>query len=193
MVNMVRLWGNATDTAALTRNEITARDQVRKFVTFLRGNFQEFRDAYLIDTAPQIGIRETRRITGDYTLGERDIRDGRRFDDAIALGGHVIDIHSPAGTHGQVRRKVAPYQIPYRCLLPVGLENLLVAGRPISTTHEAHGSVRVMGTAMATGQAAGVAAAMAARGGGAVRDVDVAELRRRITALGGLVDSGVRD
>ena len=85
------------------------------------------------------------------------------------------------------------YQIPYRCLLPAGVENLLVAGRPISTSHEAHGSVRVMGTAMATGQAAGVAAAMAARGGGRVRDVDVAELQQRIAALGGLFDRGVWD
>lgn len=193
MVNMVRLWGNATDTATLTSNEITARDHVQKFVAFLRAHFPEFRDAYLIDSGPQIGIRETRRIKGDYTLTETDIREGRRFDDAIALGGHVIDIHSPAGTHGQVRRKVGAYQIPYRCLLPVGVENLLVAGRPISTTHEAHGSARVMGTAMATGQAAGVAAAMAARGTGRPRDVDAAELRRRLTAIGGLVDAGVWD
>jgi hypothetical protein len=193
MVNMVRLWGDATDTATLTRNEITARDHVRKFVAFLRANFPEFHGCYLIDTAPQIGIRESRRIRGEYALGEQNIREGRRFDDAIALGGHVIDIHSPAGTHGQVRRRVGPYQIPYRCLLPLGTENLLVAGRPISTTHEAHGSARVMGTAMATGQAAGVAAAMAARGKGRVRDVDAAELRRRITALGGLVDAGVFD
>ncbi len=193
MVNMVRLWGDATDTATLTRNAVMARDHVQKFVAFLRGNFPEFRGAWLIDTAPQIGIRETRRIRGEYTLSEQDIDEGRRFDDAIALGGHVIDIHSPAGTHGQVRRRVAPYQIPYRCLLPVGAENLLVAGRPISATHEAHGSARVMGTAMATGQASGVAAAMAARGSGKVRDVDVPELRRRITALGGLVDAGVQE
>jgi hypothetical protein len=193
MVNMVRLWGDATDASTLTRNEIAARDHVRKFVAFLRAHFAQFRGAYLIDTAAQIGIRETRRIKGDYTLSEQDIVEGRRFDDAIALGGHVIDIHSPAGTHGQVRRKVAPYQIPYRCLLPAGVENLLVAGRPISTTHEAHASARVMGTAMATGQAAGVAAALAAKGGGSVRSVDVAELRRRITALGGLFDGGVRE
>ncbi len=193
MVNMVRLWGNATDTATLTSNEITARDHVQKFAAFLRAHFPEFRDCYLIDSGPQIGIRETRRIRGDYILTENDIREGRRFDDAIALGGHVIDIHSPAGTHGQVRRKVGAYQIPYRCLLPVGVENLLVAGRPISATHEAHGSARVMGTAMATGQAAGVAAAMAARRTGRPRDVDPAGLRRRITALGGLVDAGVWD
>jgi hypothetical protein len=193
MVNMVRLWGDATDTETLTRNAITGRDHVQKFVAFLRGNFAEFRGAYLIDTAAQVGIRETRRIRGEYVLSDRDIAEGRQFTDSIALGGHVIDIHSPAGTHGQVRRPVAAYQIPYRCLLPLGVENLLVAGRPISTTHKAHGSARVMGTAMATGQAAGVAAAIAARGTGRVRDVDVGELRRQIAALGGLVDAGVRE
>ncbi len=193
MVNMVRLWGDATDTDTLTRSAITGRDHVHKFVDFLRDHFPEFRGAYLIDTAAQIGIRETRRIRGEYTLSEEDITERRRFADAIALGGHVIDIHSPAGTNAQVRRRVGAYQIPYRCLLPLGVENVLVAGRPISVTHEAHGSARVMGTAMATGQAAGVAAAMAARGSGKVREVDTAELRRRITDLGGLVDAGVRE
>jgi hypothetical protein len=193
MVNMVRLWGDATDTETLTRNAVTGRDHAHRFVAFLREHFAEFGGAFLMDTAAQIGIRETRRIRGEYTLSETDISEGRRFADAVALGGHVIDIHSPAGTAGQVRRRVGAYQIPYRCLLPQGVENLLVAGRPISTTHEAHGSTRVMGTAMATGQAAGVAAAIAARGATSVRDVDVAELRRRIVALGGLVDGGVRE
>lgn len=193
MVNMVRLWGDATDTPTLTRSEIAARSHVRQFTEFLREHCAEFRASYLLDTAPQIGIRETRRIRGEYALSGSDILDGRRFEDSVALGGHLIDIHSTSGTHGQVHNRVPVYQIPYRCLLPLGIGNLLVAGRPISASHEAHGSTRVMGTAMATGQAAGIAAAMAARADGRVRGVDAAELRRRITALGGLVDAGVRD
>ena len=183
MVNMVRLWGNGTDVHVLTKNEITARDHVQQFVRFLKKHFEEFRDCYLMDSGPQIGVRETRRITGDYCLTEEDVRTSREFRDSIALAGHVIDIHSPNGTAGQVRRKVAPYQIPYRCLLPRGVVNLLVAGRPISSTHEAHASLRVMGTAMATGQAAGIAAALAAQGIGDPRAVDVEQLQRTLREL----------
>jgi hypothetical protein len=111
----------------------------------------------------------------------------------VALGGHVIDIHSPDGTAGQVRRRIAPYQIPYRCLLPKNVANLLVAGRPISATHQAHASLRVMGTAMATGQAAGVAARLASRDGCGAAQVDPAELGSQLEALGALTKQGVYD
>ena len=86
---------------------------------------------------------------------------------------------------------MGPYQIPYRCLIPQGVDNLLVAGRPISATHEAHASLRVMGTAMVTGQAAGVAAALAAASSGRTRDVDPERLRAILSEMGGLVDAGV--
>jgi len=193
MVNMVRLWGDATDVEVLTRNEITGRAHMQQFVAFLKENFTEFKNSFLIDSGPQIGIRETRRIRGAYVLTGEDIRGERKFSDAVALGGHVIDIHSPDGTSQQVRKKVSPYQIPYRCLLPQGIGNLLVAGRPISASHEAHASLRVMGTCMATGQAAGVAAAMAARKNGDPAGVDIADLQGALLETGALIHGGVSD
>jgi hypothetical protein len=184
MVNMVRLWGDGTDSQVLTGNEIIARDHIQRFVGFLRENAAPFRSCFVLDSGPQIGIRETRRISGDYRLTEEDIKAARRFKDSIALGGHVIDIHSPSGTANQIRKKVDPYQIPYRCLLPQMVENLLVAGRPISATHEAHASLRVMGTGMATGQAAGFAAALAAGRGFVPRDVPIEELQGKLKEIG---------
>jgi len=192
-VNMVRLWGDGTDVGTLTRNEITGRRHIQQFVRFLRENFPEFADCYLLDSGPQIGVRETRRIAGEYRLTAEDIRACRRFTDAIALAGHIIDIHSPAGTFSQVREKVAPYQIPYRCLLPKGVRNLLVAGRAISATHEAHASLRVMGTGMAVGQAAGTAAALAARRDGNPHDLDAAALRGTLVEQGAILEQGVME
>ncbi len=190
-VNMVRLWGDGTDSETLTKNEVTGRDHVQQFVRFLRGNLPEFAGCYLLDSGPQIGVRETRRIGGDYRLTADDIRASRRFDDAIGLAGHIIDIHSPGGAYSQVREKVAPYQIPYRCLLPTGADNLLVAGRAISATHEAHASLRVMGTGMVTGQAAGTAAALAIRCGGKPRNVDTAVLRSALIDQGAIIERGL--
>ena len=183
-VNMVRLWGNATDVETLTQNEITGRDHMMQFVRFLKENVDWLRDAYLIDSGTQIGIRETRRFTGEYVLSEQDIVEGHSFSDSVAMGGHIIDIHSPDGTTGQRRDVIGAYQIPYRSLVPRGLDNLLVAGRPISATHEAHSSLRVMGTCMGLGQAAGVAAAMAAADDAAPRDLDGAAVRARLEKMG---------
>ncbi len=185
---MVRIWGDATDVLDLTRAEVTGRDHVQRFVKFLKQNVPAFRDCVLYQTAPQIGIRETRRIVGDYCLTADDILNSTRFDDSIALGGHIIDIHSLDGTTDQLGVRVEPYQIPYRSLLPGGLENVIVTGRPISATHEAHASLRVMGTCMALGEAAGSAAALAVRGGGKVRGIDSAQLVAQLKRQGAIVD-----
>jgi ribulose 1,5-bisphosphate synthetase/thiazole synthase len=183
-VNMVRLWGDATDVEVLTRSEVTGRDHIQQFVRFLRENIDGLQGVFVMDSGAQIGVRETRRFLGDYVLSEEDITSARGFDDTVAMGGHVIDIHSPSGTAGQRRDVIPAYQIPYRCLLPKGVENLLVAGRPISASHEAHASLRVMGTCMGIGQGAGVGAALAARSDGNPRRVDVAVLRRTLEAIG---------
>lgn len=185
-VNMVRLWGNATDVETLTRNEITGREHIQQFVRFLRENIDGCQNAFLMDSGPQIGVRETRHIAGDYELSEDDIVQAREFEDSVAMGGHIIDIHSPNGTIGQRREVVPAYQIPYRCLLARGVENLLVAGRPISASHVAHASLRVMGTCMGIGQGAGVAAALAARSDGNPRHVDVRTLRQTLEAMGAI-------
>jgi hypothetical protein len=190
-VNMVRLWGNGADVEVLTRNEVTGRDHIQQFVRFLRENFPQFKDSILMDSGPQIGLRETRRIVGEYRLEVDDVRERRVFPDSIGLAEHSIDIHSPGGTHGQVLERIKPYQIPYRCLLPRGVCNLLVAGRPVSASHEVHASLRVMGSCMVTGEAAGVAASLASQSAGDPRQVDVGELRRRLAAEGALIDSGI--
>jgi len=183
-VNIVRLWGDATDVETLTLNEIIRRDHMMQFVRFLRENVDWLRDAYIIDSGTQIGIRETRRFVGKYVLTEEDIVSGRPFADSVAMGGHIIDIHSPNGTTGQRRDIIGAYQIPYRCLVPQGVDNLLVAGRPISATHEAHSSLRVMGTCMGIGQAAGVGAALAAAGDGVPRHVNGEEVRATLEEMG---------
>lgn len=193
MVNMVRLTGDATNTSVLTRSEITGRAHIRQFMDFLRSDCPEFKRAYLIDSGPQIGIRETRRIAGLYELTGRDVVERREFSDSIALGGHVIDIHSPTGTTGQVRHRVAPYQIPYRCLIATEPRNLIVAGRPISSDHDAHATLRVQGTCMATGQAAGIAAAEAVRRRCDVGGVPIESVQETLTAWGAPFREGIFD
>src|ERR1035441_2134478 len=142
-----------------------SREQMRQVISFLRKRVPGFEDSYLAQSGVGIGVRETRRIIGDYQLNADDVLTGRSQDDVIAQGSYPIDIHSPTAG-GTVLRRLPPgaaYDIPLRCLLPRGLVNLLVAGRCISGTHEAHASYRVMPIAMATGHAAGVTAALASR------------------------------
>jgi len=138
---------NALDPRDLTRVEIDARKRIFAAIRFYRENLPGFEKAYLVDTAPQMGVRETRRIMGEYVLTKEDIMSGRSFDDTIMCGST------------ETRPKVR-YEVPYRCLIPRRVENLLVAGRCISCTHEALESVRVIPPCMAMGQAAGDAAAL---------------------------------
>lgn len=181
---------DATNVYDLTRAEIDARRQTLAVVDFMQNNVPEFSDAYLIDTAPQIGVRESRRITGDYVLNRDDLIDGRMFEDTIATVSFGIDIHDPVGTGqfctrvGTGNGRAGAYDIPYRCLLPAGVERLLVAGRCISGTFEAHASYRVKGPCMAMGQAAGAAAALAASTGVTPRQVPVQSIHRELRGQG---------
>jgi hypothetical protein len=134
-----------------------------------------------------IGVRETRRIQGEYTLTLDDLATGRDFDDVIALAGYPVDIHSPTDDSGGVdgsNETANIYQIPFRSLVPSGLDNLLVAGRSISATHEAMAATRVMPPAFAMGEAAGTAAAIATEYRVAVRDVDIDVLQRMLVRRG---------
>ena len=140
----------------------------------------------LVQTAPALGIREARRIRGDYVLTLEDAQAGRRFADAVTFGAFGVDIHEPApgaGIPSGHHARMKPYEIPYRCLLPQGLDGLLTAGRCISGTHEAHASYRVTGTCMGMGQGAGVAAAWAAAENIAPRRLDGPKLRKRLEDL----------
>jgi len=134
---------------------------MRQIAGFLRRYVPGFEQAYVAQSGVTIGVRETRRITGEYQLTADDVLAARKWDDAIARGTYPIDIHNPTGK-GTILRRVPPgdaYDIPLRCLLPQRVDRLTMGGRCISGTHEAHSSYRVMPIAMATGQAAGVCAA----------------------------------
>jgi hypothetical protein len=152
-------------------------------VSFYRKSLKGFENARIAFAATRIGIRDSRRLVGRYVLTEKDVLSQRRFADAVARGCNRIDIHPPK--RGESHRFTrlpdgAYYQIPYRSLLPMAVSNLIVAGRCISTDHAAMGSVRLMGTAAAVGQAAGVAAALASRNKIPMASVDIEELQTRL-------------
>ncbi len=173
----------------LARAEIEGRQQAYAVVDFLKGRVPGFSSAYLLETPTQIGVRETRRIVGYYTLTGEDILSAKKFDDAIACGAYPIDIHDPVSARLETKRlpEGEYYTIPYRCLLPKGGENWLVAGRCISATHEAFAAFRVSAIVMAIAQAAGTAAAMAARAGTSPRAIDPQVLRATLRARGAFV------
>lgn len=175
-VNVSRLNGvDATDPASLSAAETEGRRQVREILAFLRKYVPGAEGVRLMALPATVGIRESRHVLGESVLEERDVIEGRVPEDSIALCSYPIDQHS-GGKDAAGTRFVVPdgdfYGISYRCLVPRGVENLLVAGRCISATSAAAASARVMPPAMATGQAAGVAAAMAVREAVAPRALD---------------------
>jgi len=177
---------DGTSARDLTRAEIIGRRQAKQICEFLRSDVAGFERSYLATTGTQIGVRETRRIVGQYVLTAEDVLSAAKFHDCIARGSYPVDIHDPDGG-GTVIKHLPPgesYDIPYRCLVPLNVSNLLVAGRPISATHEAHSSLRVMPIAFAVGQAAGTAAALCARWHCAPRDLDVRSLQRQLIDQG---------
>jgi glycine/D-amino acid oxidase-like deaminating enzyme len=190
MVHMTRIPNvDATDPVALTAAEIEGRRQVREYHRFLRDRVPGFEKSVVVGTSPSIGIRESRRVIGDYQLTRSDVLDARRFDDEIALCGAPIEDHGAGGgTDWQYVAGGAVYGIPYRALLPRSLDGLLVAGRCFSSTHDAHASARSMATCMAIGQAAGTAAAMAAAGNCLPRGVPADTLRAKLRADGAILD-----
>ena len=189
-VNMTRVTGiDPLDPDDVTRAEVEARLQVMQLLDFFRTRVPGFERCRLAATGAQIGIRESRRIAGEYTLTREDVLQGRSFSDAVAQSAYPIDIHNPAGSGTTTHRlqQGAAYQIPYRCLVPERVDRLLVAGRCISTTHEALASTRLTPTVMTLGQAAGTAAALAAASGTRVRDLDGALLRQTLERDGVLL------
>lgn len=180
---------DASDAQALSGAYPQLVRQVEIALRFLRARVPGFEKAVLSGVAPRVGVRETRRIRGEMVLSEADVLAAIKRPDGVARGGHHVDIHG-GGTY-QLRLPVADggsYDIPYGCLVPRGLGNLLVAGRCLSSTRQANGSARVMGTCMATGQAAGVAAALCAtRAIKDVRDLPIGELRNQLVALGAVL------
>jgi len=172
---------DGTDADDLTKAAIEGRRQTHEAVNVMTNYVPEFADVELVATATQMGVRETRHIEGRYRLQEEDCLNGRQFEDGICWVRFSIDIHGPkpsltSGTVEIEGRKVKPYQIPYRSLLPVNKENLLMAGRCISGTSKASASFRVTGDCVAMGQAAGTAAALAVKKQIIPSQVDAADL-----------------
>lgn len=164
----------------LTAGEILGRRQAFTIINFLRKYIPGFEHAELMDTAPQIGVRETRHIHGDYLLTVEDLIETRQFDDAVGLYAYPVDIHDPSG-RGHILRSVESgdaYELPYRMMLPQGVGGLLVSGRCVSATHEAAAAIRVMPCAMVLGQAAGAAAALACQSNVSPRDIDIKALQQ---------------
>ena len=175
-----------TDVWDLSYAEWMGRRQMRQIAAFFRKYVPGFERAYVAQSGVNVGVRETRRIVGDYQLNVDDVLGARKFDDAIARGAYPVDIHNPKGS-GTILKRLPPgeaYDIPLRCLLPQKTDGLLVAGRCISGTHEAHSSYRVMPIVMATGHAAGVCAALAASRNSTPRAVPAGDVREELVRQG---------
>jgi hypothetical protein len=170
---------DATNTRDMTAAELEGRRQVAELLDLFKRRSPRFRGAYLIKMAAQIGVRESRRVMGEYVLTVHDVLEAFKFADGLARSSYPVDIHNPTGA-GTLIQRVPPgefYEVPYRCLVPEGVDNLLIGSRCISATHEAHSSLRVMPVVAGIGEAAGVAAAWAAREGMLPREIDGARLK----------------
>ncbi|QDU01907.1 ribulose-1,5-biphosphate synthetase [Gimesia chilikensis] len=188
-VNTTRVQNvDGTNPDDLSRAEIESRRQAWELIRFFRSHCPGLENVQLLATGTQVGVRETRHILGDYVLNGADVLDGRKFEDSIAQCSYPIDIHDPQGPRGRLEGIHADhYEIPYRCLVPRDVQNLLVAGRPISADHEGAASARVIPPCYATGQAAGTAASLAIKQGVAPRDVDIDQLRMTLSEQGAIV------
>jgi FAD dependent oxidoreductase len=181
---------NATDPDLLTDLEIRGRRQALEYARFLVDRVPGYAGASLVALGTRLGVRETRRVDGDYRVTAEDVLAGRGFDDAIGLCGAPIEDHHGGAAGGTTWRYLpdgAAVGIPLRSLIVRDGVNALVAGRCFSATHDAHASIRSMAQCMAMGQAAGITAALAAAGDGLVRDVPVATVQDRLRADGAIL------
>jgi FAD dependent oxidoreductase len=177
---------NGTDARQLSYGEVEGRRQCWDVFEFIKGVTPGFDNAYIVEIAPQIGIRETRRITGEYVLTDADILGCRDFADSIGVNGWPVEAHvtgdvnfvfAPQGTRGF-------NQIPYRIIVPKRIDNLFVIGRCASMSHDGQSSARVSGPCFVMGQAAGTAADLALARSVPPRHVDVRALQERLEADG---------
>ena len=177
---------SAVDALQRSEAELEGRRQMRQFVEWLRSEVPGFEHAMIHSMAPEIGVRESRRIKGRAYLTQEDFIRRSKFPDAIARCNYPIDIHSVtgSGTSFVTMQKSEYYEIPFGCIVAADIDNLTIAGRPISVSHELHASSRVMPPACSVGQAAGVAAAMASGKGLCSSELDGVEVRRRLVSMG---------
>jgi hypothetical protein len=180
---------NATDPEVLSEVEMEGRRQALEYVRFLVDKVPGYEGASLIALSSQIGMRETRRVYGDYRVTREDVLSARRFEDQIGLCGAPIEDHHPGiGTRWEYLPDGSAVGIPYRSLIPADGVNVLSPGRCFSATHDAHASIRSMAQCMAMGQAAGSAAALASRSDGQVRAIDFPKLRETLVEDGAVLE-----
>lgn len=175
-----------TDAHSLSAAETEARRQILELYQFLTANSEAFANSTLVSIAPEIGVRESRKLRGVHILTAEELKSCVDFEDSIALGNYTIDIHNPEGGGTYIYR-FGPeeyYRIPYRSLLPKERDNLLVVGRCLSATHEAHSAVRIMPICACLGEAAGIAAAQALHSGKTAHTLDVAALQATLVSKG---------
>ncbi|MGC8496039.1 MAG: FAD-dependent oxidoreductase [Candidatus Micrarchaeia archaeon] len=182
--------GDFTSGAEIAKMIEDARKQILSSLNFLIRHVNGFENAYLVDSAPYIGLRETRRAIGEYILTKADVIGNARFDDAIVRCGHPIEIHDPTKGVYYIHLNGGDdswYEIPYRAIVVKGAKNLFAIGRCISSEFEAHASARVTGTALGMGQAAATAAMIMVEKGISAQEVDVKELQDRLRSAGAIL------
>lgn len=181
---------DATNRKELTKATIAMRDIAVRMAAFYRKYIPGYEDSYLVHTAQTVGIRDSRRIVGDYTLTKEDVLSGRKFEDGIGRYGSVVDVHDKDGRESLMLAEVGGsgwFHIPYRTLVPSGVRNLLVAGRCISADYVAQGCTRSQAACMMTGQATGTAAALAVKAGVEPRAVNIAALQKTLASQNQLI------
>jgi hypothetical protein len=183
---------DGTDARSLSDAEMEGRRQIVDYVRFLRAKVPGFEQTYTMEIAPQLGIRETRRLVGEYMLTGKDVLLCASFEDSIGVNGWPLEMHVAGDVEWHwppVPESRGYNQLPYRMLLPrretaKGVENLLVAGRCASMTHDGQSAARVTGGCFVMGQAAGTAAALAASAGRSVHEVDIRQLQQTLLQQG---------
>lgn len=180
---------DCTDALLLGKATLELERQVENAVAFIIKHIPGFENAEFSGIAPRLGIRESRRIKGEYQLCAEDVQNARKRLDGVCKGGHEVDIHGKAEKHIRFTIKDAgSYDIPLGCMLPVGVYNLMVAGRSLSSDRIAHSSARVMGTCMAMGQAIGTAAALCVKQQTYPRKLSINHLREVLVSQGAILD-----
>jgi hypothetical protein len=175
-----------TNEKEISKALIYMRKADRAYMAFFNERIPGFEDAYIIRTSPMAGTRESRRITGEYILAAEDCVTGKRFPDVIAQCGRACNVHSLTGVWGEHiwLEPKKPFDIPYRCLIPKKIDNLLVAGRSISVDFIASGAIRAQPNCMSLGEAAGTAAALSSKLGVRARDLDIKMLQTKLLEHG---------
>lgn len=195
MLNTSRLVGiDGTDGASVTQGYLQGRKETQELLAILQKHFPGFANARLKAVAPALGIRETRRIVGAYVMTVDDLVTGKDFADTIGFSGYGWDLPDPKKPSRQpmaernIERKRSITPLPYRILLPDGIDNLICPGRAVSVERDVLGPVRVMAPCMAMGEAAGAAAALALQSGKALPEVDPQVIRETLRAVDAIVD-----